>query len=179
MALNKFNDNKYLSTNEDIRTILSKCSTCNKTNEYGKLIFLSDDLTNYRIESSQSKISIFLNIPNESDMSQIGHWILLCIHMPNRKCIVYDSLANTDENTIAQIKTFCKTNKLTLHFYNARYQNATSKSCGFLCLFIHYQFSHKALHSLMKMRRSILSSPVKYVEATMMKKMAQHFHVKF
>ena len=31
----------------------------------------------------------------------------------------------------------------------------------------------------MKMRRSILSSPVKYVEATMMKKMAQHFHVKF
>ena len=179
MATNKFNDNKYLSTNEDIRTILNKCNTCNKTNDYGKLVLLLNELTNYRIETRRSKISIFLNIPNENNVTPIGHWILLCINISFRKCILFDSLATTDQNTLTEIKLFCKSNKLTLHVYAARYQNTTSKSCGFLCLFIHYQFSHNKLHSLLKMRRSILSSPVKFVEATMMKKMAQHFHIKF
>ena len=184
MAINKYNDDKYLSTDQDIRTILAKCKTCYRTNNYGKLIFLMNELMQHHVETQHPKMSIFLNTQSSQDqtgpIASIGHWMLLCYDIrSSRKCFILDSLSNLDQNAKTNINTFCKNNRLDPYYYSARYQNITSKSCGFLSLFMHYQFSHNNLRTLLKIRRSIQSSPVKHVEDAMMKRMAKHYNIHF
>ena len=179
MASNTFADTKYLTTNEDIRAILKRCKRCLKTSGDGNFILLLDELHDYRINMNpQSKMSLFINTQKSNETTlEIGHWILLCCK--GRKCIVLNSLQETDQRTKLYIETFCRNNKLTSHYFSARYQDKTSKSCGFLCLFMHSQFTHNNLHSLYKMRHSILTTPVKYVEAAMIKKVSKHFRIRF
>ncbi len=173
MTSNAFADTKYLSTNEDLQAVLKRCNRCLKTSGNGNFIFLLDELLNHQISMSpQNKMSLFINTQKE-----IGHWILLCCK--GRKCVILNSLQETDERTKSCIEIFCKNNKLIPHYFSARYQNKTSKSCGFLCLFMHFQFTHYNLHSLFKMRHSILTTPVKYIEAAMIKKVSKHFRIRF
>ncbi len=148
-------------------------------------MFLSNELIQHHLDPHHPKASIFLNTQSSQMQSQespppIGHWLLLCYDIRStRKCFILDSLSNLEQSVKDNIETFCRNNNLAPYYYSAQYQSATSKSCGFLCLFMHYQFSHGNLRALIKMRPSILSSPVKHVEDSMMKRMGKHYNIRY
>lgn len=181
MAGNQFADDRFLSTNLDIKNVLKKCKQCYKTSGNGELIFLSNELESYRIATTPlRKLTIFLNIQEMHDPStSVGHWILLCVKRSIRKCMVFDSLATTDLRTRKIIDTFCKNNNIVSHYFNARYQMPSSKTCGYLSMFIHSRFTHSGLKALLKLRKSIVSTPVKFVELSFMRKMSKHYALPF
>ena len=173
---NKYNNDKYLTTNNDLETYLSRCETCYNATQKATSILYSRDLPEHKLTKSQSKLAIIVNEPNFNHA--IGHWLLVLTEKrKNNQALIIDPLANTNEETQGHIYEFCKRNNLSPVFFSIPFQRANSRICGYLTLYMLYCFAHSNMNAIWRMRGSISNTPLRFVEKRMMNKVLKHFNV--
>ena len=137
-----FTSNAFITSNNQLKTILYKCSSCYKLMNNGKNIFHFSKLLELKLYKKNFKTCIILNITKKNS-DAIGHWILICINFTLNCAIIYDPLNILTKSISQNIDIFCKTNRLKRHDFSFRTQQLKSKSCGLHCIyFIHVWHSH-------------------------------------
>ncbi len=173
---NKYANEKFLTTNDDLESILSHCDTCFRVTHEAKYILYSHNLPDVKLNKPQSKLAIIVN-EQDSNNPLVGHWVVILLEKKSNQCLVVNPLANSKEDTISHINQFCHINNMSPVYFSAPFQNPSSKTCGYLCLYILYCFAHSNINAIWKMRGSILSTPIRLIEPRMMHRVAKHFKI--
>ena len=173
---------KKITSKIDLLKILSKCQKCQRITISGKLICSYENLKNIVIDqlTNKNKICFILNT-NEIDESKIGHWFNLIIfkNVDHRIAIVCDGLGIIEKSKkiMTTLRLFCKKNKMTLHFLKTRYQQKSSKICGYLALFFIFKASNCNLQQFLKLDNILNKTSIQKNENLLYKHVIKHFHL--
>jgi hypothetical protein len=127
-----FKDKSYITTDKNIKNLLTSCKQCLATTNNGENIITKNFLLkNTEYKTHKNKSCFIINTLNSWDNQQTGHWITLCINWQTHSAVIANSLRQIPTNTIKTIKDWCKSNNLTVKLINFGSQAINSVNCGF------------------------------------------------
>ena len=154
-------EDRFVTTKDDIISSLSKYPKCLDSTIDGKLIISYEELPNILLNTFNKKAVYNLIINSKIKQGKIGHWTSLIVF--NSKILfLLDGLneIKSQIQVITNIKTFAKNNNLKIYDFNVRYQKPSSKKCGFLACFFVYKSITCSLPKFLKLRKMLLNNSV-------------------
>ena len=106
------NDDLFITTCEQLQTLLKKCPRCYSITNKGKNIFVVQELLAFNVFSQKThKLVIIVNTLDEFFTHEIGHWITIIVNTKLHTALIIDSLNNykqTNTKAMESISLFCK-----------------------------------------------------------------------
>ena len=169
-------ENRFVTTKEDLTSILSKCPKCFDSTIDGKFIMSYKDLPNIFLNTLNKKPVYNLIINYMATEGNLGHWCNLIV-FNNKSLFLLDGLNQIKSQTevMSNVKTFAKNNNLTIHNFNIRYQNQSSKKCGFLACFFVYKSVSSSVPKFLRLRKMLLNNSVSTNENYIFNFVRKHF----
>ena len=108
----------YITSGDDLRRIIAKCSKCNDATRNGELIIPFDELRHISLlhHEKNKNICIIANTQSKNTIpGTVGHWFSISIYK-NRSAVVCDGLDKIkyESNIWRLITEFCEINGLKL-----------------------------------------------------------------
>ena len=168
-------ENRFLTTGEDIRRLLSRCKTCFSITNNGNYVIFHTKLSELIIPK-RNKISLIIN--SEENENIVGHWFSLIIYN-NKRIFLCDGLdqVRKEPHVLKNIKLFCTNNNLILSSFSVRLQLKSSKKCGFLSLFWTYKLSILSLKAFINLRTVMVQQSIYSNETRAIKLVKKHFGI--
>ena len=178
-----FADSKYITTIDNLRDILQKCTLCNKLTLNGSLIMPCDKLSTIKLPNNkQKKYFLIIHVPSRSESNNfLGHWLGCCINTQTKQCLLVDSanVVPSQTGTMHYISNFCNANRLTLLNFNLMFQDKSNVLCGQYQLYICSIFSKRSLRQTLNLKYMLQKYNLKKLAYFIIQQVERHFHIKF
>ena len=162
------NDDLFITTSEQLQTLLNKCSQCYSITNKGKNIFVIQELLTFNVFSQKTrKLVIIVNTLDQFVTRDIGHWITIIIDTKLQTAIVIDSLNNykqTNNETLKSISLFCKRNNLKMKQLYFRAQQINSQKCGYHTIYWTHFAHNNSLKAILKKKKTLSRYSLKNIE---------------
>ena len=177
-----------ITTDKDLSQLLRGCSRCYKITNNTKFVMSHTNLVNLTLPKRFTKWVIIINTtglpkskkhennPTETVLlPKLGHWV--CCVIFNKTLYILDGLCKISQNTdvMLNIKTFCRSNNLTMEDVNLRFQVLNSTWCGYLACYFVAKASLLSQHSFLKVINLLRQHNVKSREKHMLQYVLRHF----
>ena len=172
----------FITTKEDLIKILAKNPNCFNSTVNGKLILSYEQLPNIYLKKFKKKTvyNLIVNSAAAEEYIKIGHWFNLIV-FKNNTVFFLDGLNQVKSQPFitTNIKKFAKNNNLAIYDFNVRYQNQSSKKCGYLACFFVYKSLSNSIPSFLKLKKMLKQNSIKTNEQYIFKSVKRYFKLNF
>ena len=161
-------DDLFITTCEQLQTLLKKCPRCYSITNKGNNIFVVKELLTFKISSQKAhQFVIIVNTLDEFLTHEIGHWITIIVNTKLHTVLIIDSLNNykqTNAKTMECISLFCKKNNLKMKQLYLRTQQINSKKCGYHTIYWTHFAHNNSLATILKKKKTLSRYSLENIE---------------
>lgn len=169
---------KWITTDEELRAALGKCSKCNSMTGGGTYIIPWNMLDDTKFDVQHNFCVIINTLDGGGSETAVGHWICLSVNVFSRQAVLFDpldSLYRTHPAILSKVTSFCNKRNVKFNYLFMKTQQYDSMACGIHILWFIHRIHEISIEGMLKIKKMFKDCLLKNVERYVMLEVSRRF----